>query len=173
MEGNRLTGSLPDELFGLTQLTSLLLSNNTQLTGDLDNNNDRISRLSNLREFKASFTQLQGTLPDSMFSSWTNLETLNVEHASLRGILSEDIALWNASLVTLQLQNNQFSGVLPTGLDALTVLKELQLEGNAFSGTISQSLCARRGDGFGQLSVLTVDCSVECSCCDFYEETCG
>lgn len=110
-------------------------------------------------------------IPDEL-STLKNLTDLQFQDNLLTGPIPSTLGLLT-SLVSLQLQNNQFTGVIPTALDTLTVLNKLQLEGNSLTGTISESLCARRGDGLGQLSVLTVDCSVECSCCDFYEENCG
>ena len=163
---------MPDELFALTQLTSLKLTNNTQLDGALSSDN-RLARLSKLETLEAGYTQLQGTLSPGMFASLTALQTFRVPGAALSGPLPEELALWNASLQTLWLQDNKLTGTLPTALDALTALVELKLEGNDITGNVSQSLCSRRGERFQELAVLTVDCAVGCSCCDFYEENCG
>ena len=169
-EGNRLSGSLPPEFFALTQLATLAISNNTQLSIDLEG----ITQLSNLRVFRAGFTRIQGTLPVDLFPSITAMHTWTTEGALLSGTLPNELSRWNASLKTLQLQNNQLNGTLPEGLDALTLLEELKLEGNVgLSGTVSTTLCDRKGTRFGELRELTVDCTVECSCCDSYEESCG
>ncbi|CAB9522480.1 leucine rich repeat [Seminavis robusta] len=164
LASNQLSGTLSAEFFDLPALTSLDLSNNTGLSGTL------AGELSNINVFSASFTQLNGPLPDTLFEDLTQLEKLDVESAALTGTLSEQLALWNDSIQILRLQNNQFTGIIPNALDALTRLGELRLEGNSFSGTISDAVCARRGQGFQQLGTLTVDCSVECSCCDDYEK---
>ena len=166
MNSNQLTG-IPPQMFELTQLTTLILSKNPDLKGRF-----RVEQLSNLESFYAAFTQLNGPLPDKLFARLTKLEILDVQNASLTGTLSEHLALWNNSIQTLRLQNNQFDGSLPTALDSLTRLMELHLEGNAFVGAISESVCDRRGDGFQELSYLSVDCAVECSCCDAYDEKC-
>lgn len=171
LDDNKLEGSLPSSLYALTALTSLDVSINTLLTGNFNVDN-RITQLSNLREFQAAFTQLTGTLPEHLFSSLTAIETWNVQGSSFGGTLSEKLALWNTTLGTLWLQDNQFTGALPTAFDALLKLEELRLEGNFFTGTISSTLCASRGEGFQELAILTVDCAVDCACCDLYGKNC-
>lgn len=168
-ERNRLSGSLPTEFFALSQLTSLVISNNTELSVDLEG----IERLFNLQIFHAGHTQIQGTLPANLFADIAAMQTWSTHGTALSGTLPEELSLWNASLRILELTDNQLVGPLPVALEALTLLQELKLEGNGLSGTISAALCARRGSKFGELQELTVDCSVECSCCDFYEEKCG
>lgn len=42
----------------------------------------------------------------------------------------------------------------------------LELDENQLTGEISDTICARRGDGRTQLNELTVDCDeVVCDCC--------
>jgi Leucine-rich repeat (LRR) protein len=196
LAGNQLSGTLPTELRQLTQIKTLILSNNSALSWPV--HLDRLD-LFHLEEFQASNTHMNGTFEQLLFSglpqlttfkldsngTWTfyiqqvifsglpNLTIFEVEGASLRGTLPEELALWNSSLTRLWLQNNQLTGRLPTALNVLTQLQELRLEGNQLSGTISQSLCDRRGQGYQKLEVLTVDCSVACTCCDDYDEKCA
>lgn len=128
-----------------------------------------MAQLSNLEQFSAGSTQLFGTLPDSIFASLTLLRELDLQHSSFQGTLSEEIALWNSTLEILWLQHNDFTGTLPQALDILTHLSELRLEGNQFSGIVSETVCQERGDLYKDLVFLTVDCQVECNCCDNYD----
>ena len=167
MDANDLSGSIPEELYELTVLTSLKIFNNTQLRGPI--HAERIQQLYNLQVFSAGHTQLGGTLPESMFTSLTNMRELKLEHASLEGTLSEDIGLqWHNTLEYLWLHSNQMTGTLPDALDSLTHLGELKLENNQFVGTISQAVCEQRGSRFRELSLVTVDCEIACTCCDDY-----
>ncbi|KAB2006276.1 hypothetical protein ES319_D11G333300v1, partial [Gossypium barbadense] len=94
--GNRLTGSIPEELANLRNLTSLVLENNG-LSGTLpaalrdlpkierlhlSSNNFTgeiplsFAGLTSLREFRISDNNFTGQIPDFIFRNWTNLEEI-------------------------------------------------------------------------------------------------
>jgi hypothetical protein len=112
------------------------------------------------------FTGLGGAIPDEMFVL-TDLSEMNLEGALFSGTLSENFRMLNASLMDLSLNNNQFTGPIPEAFDYLTALETLQIQWNFLTGSISAQICAERGLRFQQLALLTVDCVVECNCCDW------
>lgn len=167
--GNQFTGFVPNRIWKTnTGLRSIFLNNN-DLIGAIPG---AISAATSLSDVQFPHNGLSGSLPSELFTL-KQVTKLVLNNNTLRGTLSEEFRRWNASLKVLELQNNLLTGVLPEALDYMTALEELKLEGNDLSGTISPALCARRGQPWGGLRVLSVDCSVECSCCDFYEENCS
>ncbi|PPD94860.1 hypothetical protein GOBAR_DD08094 [Gossypium barbadense] len=98
--GNRLTGSIPEELANLRNLTSLVLENNG-LSGTLpaalrdlpkierlhlSSNNFTgeiplsFAGLTSLREFRISDNNFTGQIPDFIFRNWTNLEEMDLSY---------------------------------------------------------------------------------------------
>ncbi|KAI7724821.1 hypothetical protein M8C21_021019, partial [Ambrosia artemisiifolia] len=67
--GNRLSGSIPEEIGGISTLEELVLEDNL-LGGPLPQN---LGRLSRLRRFLASANNFTGTIPES-YGRLTNLE---------------------------------------------------------------------------------------------------
>ena len=50
------------------------------------------------------------------------------------------------------------------------IAEKLELHNNDLVGSVSEEICNRRGEGFGDIQVLTVDClgdppEVSCACC--------
>ncbi|KAG8479519.1 hypothetical protein CXB51_029281 [Gossypium anomalum] len=115
--GNRLTGSIPEELANLRNLTSLVLKNN-DLSGTLpvalrdlpkierlhlSSNNftgeipPSCARLTSLKEFEISDNNFTGQIPDFIFRNWTNPEKIYMEGSGLSG----PIPSINATLLNL------------------------------------------------------------------------
>ncbi|CAB9501711.1 expressed unknown protein [Seminavis robusta] len=166
IQGNNFAGSVPNELYSLSRLKTLSIRENTGINGTIS---PLISQLTDLNVLQLGFTQLRGTIPDEMFAL-TDLSEMNLEGASFSGTIPEEIRLLNASLFDLYLNDNAFTGPVPEAFDHLTALETLQIQGNQLTGSISAAVCAERGLRFQQLATLIVDCSVECTCCDFCEE---
>ena len=131
VEGNNLTGSLPEFLEEikncsskrlLPNLKNLILPGN-HLIGNLP---EWLGKLENLEELILDDNKLQGSIPASL------------------GRLSQ--------LVELGLENNKLQGLIPASLGNLHHLKEMRLDGNNLNGSLP--------DSFGQLSELvTLDVS--------------
>ena len=71
-------------------------------------------------------------------------------------------------LVALHLESNQLTGEIPPQLGELDTLETLMLESNKMAGVVMPpQVCALRNEG--DLSVLTADClgdeQVTCTCC--------
>jgi hypothetical protein len=143
-------GTLPDEIFGLDKLTTLSFRSNVGITGTLST---MISQLAALTTLQAGFTEIGGTIPDSIFTL-TSLDELNLENAQFTGTLPERFRLLNVTLMDLFLNENQFTGPIPEAFDYLTALETLQIQGNELTGMISQAVCSQRGLRFQMLATL-------------------
>lgn len=166
LQDNELVGEIPEELFGLTKLTTVQLRENEGINGTIS---PLISQLSDLSTLQLGFTGLGGTIPNEVFQL-TSLSEMNLENAQFAGTIPELFKNLNATLMDLFLNDNQFTGSVPVAFDVLTALETLQIQGNELTGSISAQVCSERGLRFQQLATLIVDCVVDCTCCDNCEE---
>ena len=193
LENNELSGQIPDDLFNLSTLRFLRLTNNTALNGTLSEN---ISSMSSIRDIDLVGTALGGVLPSGLFDL-IDLQKLRLSHNSFTGPLSESFGKL-VNTTQIQLNNNMFTGTIPMAFETLPKLSkslffemlvfctdfddwlneslsrsgELELHSNNITGSVSDALCARTGDGFFDLTYLTADCNgtnpeVICACCDY------
>ena len=115
---------------GTLRVTSIDLSNNN-LTGAIP---PEIGGFSNLKSLLLSRNSIGGTIPAAL-ASLTALETISLDYNALSGSIPAELGdLTN--LITLSLQRNQLSGPIPTELGDLTNLQTLNLESNHLSGGI-------------------------------------
>jgi Leucine-rich repeat (LRR) protein len=173
----------------LTALTQLSLGNN-RFFGSIP---PEFAQFQSLQELDLSQNLYVGTIPSELYSM-TNLKTLVLNENLLTGALSPDMAQWTqleylylnsnsltssipdvfflesnttlGNLIELHLQDNQFTGTLPSSLDTCTNLQHLATETNQLVGTMSDGICALT---LHSLSHLSADCAnggkVECHCC--------
>ena len=155
---SQLTGALPTELSGLTELRRLVLSKN-QLTspipawlGDLTNLQvlslwgNRLSgpipaelgKLSYLRNLLLSGEQMTGTIPAEL-GELSNLRWLYLYDSQLTGALPAELS-GLTELRRLVLSKNQLTSPIPAWLGDLTNLQVLSLWGNRLSGPIPSEL---------------------------------
>jgi hypothetical protein len=191
LNDNALSGEVPEELYSLSGLTKLNLSNNTNVSGTLSS---RIGQLLNLEELIAMNTTMAGNLPEELFTL-AELRKLDLSFGQWSGSLSESVT-GLTNLESAVLHSNSFSGIIPNDFALLSSLRELlvvffvvrfsctaltgysyfsffystletlELHENDFTGSVPVELCDRRGDGFFDLKVLTVDeDDVTCDCC--------
>ncbi|KAD2047916.1 hypothetical protein E3N88_41957 [Mikania micrantha] len=128
LSGNQLTGSIPDTLSLLGQMTDLSLNNN-HLTGVIPDSFQQLTPLINL---DLSANNLSGLLPPSM-SNLSSITTLHLQDNHLIGVLD---VLQDLPLVTLDVENNLFSGPIPPKLMAIPNFRST---GNPFNTTIIPS----------------------------------
>ena len=131
---SQLTGAIPPELGGLSNLTGLWLHRN-QLTGEIP---PELSLLTNLQLLALGGNQLTGVIPTEL-GILTNLEILELGGNQLTGPIPSELA----SLTNLRyfsLFANQLSGPVPTWMGSLADLQELYLSQNQLSGAIPTEL---------------------------------
>lgn len=154
LSGINLTGTLPQELESLTNLTLLDLHNNS-ISGTIPGN--LFESLGQLIWINLSWNQLDGTIPQNIGTSpvlenmylkenrlegsvpfFPNIQRVLLEKNSLTSIDAQ-YATSAPFLVDFRAYENQFSGPLPTVWNAPS-LERLELGVNAWTGTIPQDL---------------------------------
>jgi Leucine-rich repeat (LRR) protein len=130
-----LTGSVPESIGQLSNLTSLEMYENLQLTGSLPSS---LGELQNLKYFDSAICAITGTLPMTL-SKLTGLEQLWMSENSLSGSIPPELG----ELTQLQFMNfaeNHLTGSLPSVLGKMTDMILLGFDYNMLSGTIPPEL---------------------------------
>jgi len=141
LSDNLFSGKIPDELYGMTKLQSLVLSSN-RISGHLSN---KMGRLTNLRHLDLSANDLSGSLPKSM-GKMKSLEVLYLGESGLevKNKLSGKIpSEWAGmkSLTRLSLRgNNDVKGKFPSWIGELKNLEELTLSNTGLAGEVPESI---------------------------------
>ena len=132
--GHQLTGPIPMELGGLAKLESLYLHDN-QLTGPIPSD---LGGLTNLRSLYLSRNQLTGPIPVEL-GGLSNLEQLSLDQNQLTGGIPAGLG-GLANLESLYLHENQLTGSIPAELGDLSNLRTLRLDHNQLAGEIPTEL---------------------------------
>ena len=155
--GNNLSGQLPLELNGLSELEVLLLWSNPELTvplhllnltsltalllGGVDVGGSvppELGRLHNLREVSLQNTGLSGPIPPEL-GNLSGLRSLRLEWNDLSGPIPSELGSLS-ELETLYLGNNRLTGAIPPELGNLVKLRSLGLWLNRLTGPIPPEL---------------------------------
>lgn len=131
---NNLTSSLPKWLFGLNNLILLDLDENS-LEGPIPCGFQNMTSLKHLSLSSNHFGP--GTLPDSVYH-FSHLETLNLEGNNFGGVLSRAIGNLT-SIIELDWSHNALEGKLPSSMGTLCNLVDIDLSNNKFGGLISEA----------------------------------
>ena len=132
---NRLSGTIPASLGGLTNLFRLELGGN-QLSGAIPSS---LGGLTNLDVLHLGDNRLSGAIPASL-GGLTNLRRLHLYNNRLSGAIPASLGGGLTNLEQLELFFNQLSGAIPASLGGLTNLKQLDFSSNQLSGAIPASL---------------------------------
>jgi len=106
-EGNGLFGTLPLEMYLLSDLTDLVIINNT----------------------------ITGTLPQAFGDNATQLRSLLLPDNELTGTIPDNY-LESCPLEFVHLGSNLFTGQIPTNIGNTTYLQQFDLSGNSLTGSI-------------------------------------
>ena len=142
---NGLSGPIPTELDGLASLGRLWLPDN-DLTGPIP---PGLGNLASLTDLSLGGNDLSGPIPAEL-GGLTQLESLNLGWNGLSGPIPTKLG-GLASLGRLWLQSNDLTGPIPTELGNLISLTDLSLGGNGLSGPIPPGL-----GGLTQLESLSL-----------------
>ncbi|KAL2931796.1 Receptor-like protein 19 [Bienertia sinuspersici] len=119
----------------LSQLTYLSIAQNI-LTGSIPTS---LANLHKLQTFNPSYNRLSGTIPSSLFQSMKSLKNLYLQQNKFTGLIPSSIGKL-VSLESLELNNNSFSGEIPSSIVKLVSLDTLYLHDNSFSGEIPTTI---------------------------------
>ncbi|CAB9523949.1 leucine rich repeat [Seminavis robusta] len=132
----RNSGTILSEFGRLTKLASLDLRENS-IVGTLPHELFELTYLSNLQ---LGSNQLEGLPPPGIFSALTRLNILQLNDNHFSGKIPTEVGLLS-SLVRLELQNTDLFGTLPTELLQLENLTRLVVTNTSLSGSIPEELC--------------------------------
>ena len=141
-----LTGEIPPELGGLSNLTRLFLGSN-DLTGPIP---PELGGLSNLVSLSLNHNALSGEIPPEL-SGLSNLGYLNLTSNALTGEIPPELG-GLSNLTRLFLGSNDLTGPIPPELSGLSNLRYLYLTDNDLSGEIPPEL-----GGLSNLVSLSLD----------------
>ncbi|KAL4022445.1 hypothetical protein IC575_016178 [Cucumis melo] len=119
--GNRLTGSIPEEIGNITTLKRLHLGSN-QLSGSLPST---LGNLSKLRMLGLSSNNFTGELPVSL-GMLTNLTYFQISDNNFEGEIPSFIHTW-VNVYTLGIQGSGLGGPIPYEIRFLTNLTDLRI----------------------------------------------
>ena len=134
MSDNGLSGSIPVELGGLSNLSDLDLSDNG-LSGLIST---QLGDLTSLIRLNLSHNRLSGSIPVEL-GGLSNLSDLDLSDNGLSGSIPVELG-GLSNLSDLDLSDNGLSGSIPAELGNLTSLIRLDLSGNGLSGSIPAEL---------------------------------
>jgi Leucine-rich repeat (LRR) protein len=138
LPSQNLSGTLPEELGDFPVLHKLEFRHNPKLTGTIP---DIFGNLTILQGLDMSHNSLNGTLPPSLLSTASTLESLVVYRNLLTGPFP--MFLCNLTmLLELNIANNSMNGTLPDCIGQLTNIHGVTVSENNFTGTIPQTLGA-------------------------------
>ena len=142
IKSNAMTGTFPNEIFGITTLEQLVFDFN-HFKGPLEHH---VGKLTNLRLLSGEKNNLSGVLPTQM-AALTDLASLRLGRNSFAGnipMVLEDMASLTFIDLSHQTEHggNGLSGRLPT-FGKLTGLLQVRLNANALTGTVPYDLFKR------------------------------
>ena len=129
-----LTGVIPPELGGLTNLTKLDFTRNS-LTGVIP---PELGGLTNLTTFSVGANRLTGGIP-SEFGNLSNLTALVLDWNQLTGEIPSELG-GLSNLLYLHLRHNRLTGGIPAQLRGLTRLSHLYIGSNSLTGCVPTAL---------------------------------
>ncbi|XP_010915380.2 uncharacterized protein [Elaeis guineensis] len=140
VQWNRISGELPQHLCAGMNLTSVNVFDN-KFTGQVPASLGDCSTLNNIQLYRNGFS---GDFPSGIWSA-TYLTTVIIHDNSLSGTLPDELL---CNLTRLEMENNRFSGKIPSLAKNLLVFKA---GNNLFSGEISATLA-----GMSRLQILSL-----------------
>ncbi|XP_068657851.1 probable LRR receptor-like serine/threonine-protein kinase At3g47570 [Aristolochia californica] len=130
LSDNFFHGQIPQQFATLSHLRVIALYNNS-FTGRIPSD---LGLLFQLRVLSLSLNSLSGPLPPSL-GNLSSLQHLYLERNHFSGSVPEDLG-YLQSLLTLQLSENNFVGSIPSSIYNLSSLKELSVVKNMLVGEL-------------------------------------
>lgn len=133
-----LSGTLPENLYDLSELERLFLYKNPGLSGNIIP--PAIGNLTKLEMYSIAGCGFTDTIPDEL-GQLTDLWHFSIGKNDFSGTFPTTL-LQLTELEYLQIAQNNFIGYLPEGLGNLTKLEFLGLYANEFEGTVPAALAS-------------------------------
>ncbi|XP_037445213.1 receptor-like protein 2 [Triticum dicoccoides] len=133
---NSFTGQIPTHFCSSSRSLVVLNLCLNKFSGNIL---QKLGNCSKLRELRAGYNNLSGTLPDELFNTAT-LEHLSFRNNDLHGAIDSTRTTNLRNLVTLDLGGNRFGGKIPDSIGQLKKLEEFHLDNNKFSGELPSAL---------------------------------
>ncbi|XP_074294396.1 leucine-rich repeat receptor protein kinase HPCA1-like isoform X2 [Silene latifolia] len=139
--GCSFSGELPDAVGSLTNLIFLSLNSN-KFSGSIPNT---IGNLSKLYWFDIADNKISGTIPVSNGTTPGLDMLVNTKHFhfgknQLSGTVPPQLFNENMTLIHLLLDNNQFTGSIPSTLGLVNKLEVVRLDWNMFTGSVPSNI---------------------------------
>ncbi|KAL2651782.1 hypothetical protein R1flu_019910 [Riccia fluitans] len=131
LQGNNLTGVIPQEMVTMTGLKQLLLQGN-QLNGSIP---DCLRNMTKLEELNLANNRLEGPFPSNMFATMRNLQIVELGNNIISGPIPDDLV----DIPTLQrlvLRSNNLSGPISPLLASSPSLVNVDLSNNSLEGNL-------------------------------------
>ncbi|TXG58059.1 hypothetical protein EZV62_015888 [Acer yangbiense] len=146
LDGNQLTGTIPDSLGSVQTLEVLRLDRN-DLSDKVPSN---LNNLTNLNELNLAHNNFTGPIPDLSL-----MNSLNYVDLSNNSFDPSEAPIWFStlpSLTTLVMEFGSLEGRVPEKLFSFSQIQQVKLRNNMFNGSFSF------GDSFGsQLSLVDLE----------------
>ncbi|CAB9511418.1 leucine rich repeat [Seminavis robusta] len=136
LHSNALQGTLPLELFWLTDLKTISISKNSDLTRTISSH---IGKLRQLELFYIDVTMISGPIPTELGLLSDTLSIFSAIKAQLEGTVPSELGLLQ-KFEEFSVDGNMITGALPEELGDATSLDSLVFIGNFLSGTIPESI---------------------------------
>ncbi|CAB9513478.1 Leucine Rich Repeat [Seminavis robusta] len=131
LANKNLEGTIPPELFWLTDLRSVSLYNNAGLGDSIPS---LIGQLSNLEAINMGSTATSGVLPSELGLLSDTMHSISIINAQLEGSLPSELGLLHR-MSDLFVDQNGLTGVVPEELGDASSLQFIYLADNSFTGT--------------------------------------
>ena len=135
--GNNISGTLSPELGLLSFVNSCQLGYNPFLSGSIPSSLDMWT---NISDFKAFHSQLNGTIPESIAIKWTSIHYFTVYNNSLTGTIPQSVGHYWTQLTSFDVGANHLTGTIPSSMGQWTLLRGISVSENMMSGTIPESI---------------------------------
>ena len=150
LDRNSIGGTLPTELGTLTNLISVILTQNFRLGGWLPSELGKCSSLETLHVDSNTFI---GSLP-SEFGNLPRIQELRLGQNEFTGMIPSELGRCT-TMTSLDFNNNNFNSAVPTELGMITGLSMLWLQFSDVSGSMPTEICSLRQE---KLVDLQADC---------------
>jgi len=139
LQSNSLTSTIPTEMGKLSMATEFTCQSNGVMTGTIPT---ELGGLTELQILRLNNMDLSGSIPTEL-GRLADLTFVTLFQAKLSGVIPTELGrATKLTSIRINGQAPGFTGPIPTELGRLNVLKNLQIQHNALTGTIPTELAA-------------------------------